>query len=102
AAAPARAPLGRQANRRDVAEWRRRLGLDEPLPVQFGFWFGKVVTGNLGYSLQQRIPVTELLANRLQNTLLLTVAALTISVTLGVAAGVVSAARAGSLADRAV
>lgn len=92
--------LGPEASAADVEELRRSLGLDRSLPVQYGIWLQNAVTGDLGYSLQQRMPVTELLVTRFQNTFLLTVAGMAISLALGVTAGVVAATRAGSLFDR--
>jgi peptide/nickel transport system permease protein len=99
---PAVAMLGPLAEPADVAQLHRALGLDQPVPVQFANWLGRALTGDLGDSIQQRVPVTELLLSRLQNTLILSAAGLLISTVAGVMAGIVSAARPRSLLDRGV
>jgi peptide/nickel transport system permease protein len=99
---PALALLSPLASPEDVQQLRRAYGLDEPLPVQFALWLGRLITGDLGLSIQQRLPVTDLLLARFQNTLILCVAALTLSTSAGVLAGIVSAARPRSLVDRGV
>ena len=43
--------LGDQATAEDVARVQKQYGLDKPLPVQFGYWLGQVVRGNLGDSI---------------------------------------------------
>src|SRR5712692_2040094 len=58
---------------------REGLGLTEPLPVQYAKWLGKVLHGDLGYSISQGKPVAAVLLPRLQNTAVLAAAALLIS-----------------------
>ncbi len=88
------------ATQADLHTLRQSLGLTQPLPVQYGKWLVNVLHGNLGYSLTQGRPVLQVLLPRLQNTLLLAAAALLISTTVGVTAGIISAAHQGSLIDR--
>ncbi len=94
--------LGPEAGPKELEELRHQLGLDQPMVVQYWIWLQKAVIGDLGYSLQQRIPVIDLLAARFLNTLILTLASLAISITLGLVAGVLSATRPRSLLDRFV
>jgi peptide/nickel transport system permease protein len=94
--------LGEGASAADVEELRQSLGLNEPAPVQFATWLGRALSGDLGYSTQRRIPVTELLLSRLPNTLILSAGALVLSTTGGIIAGIVSAARPRSMFDRGV
>jgi peptide/nickel transport system permease protein len=57
-----------------IARERARLGLDQPLPVQYFLWLGRVVQGNLGYSMINSKPVGELIGARIWPTLRLTIA----------------------------
>ena len=94
--------LSDHATVEEKEELRRELGLDKPLPVQYWVWASKVVRGDLGFSISQGKPVAELLAPRYKNTAILAFAAITISTTIGVGAGIISAAKQYSLIDRVV
>ncbi|MDQ6895271.1 MAG: ABC transporter permease [Actinomycetota bacterium] len=80
---------------------RRELGLDQPLPAQFLVWAKDVVTGNLGFSYAQRIPVTELLAPRWSATVTLALSAVVVALVLGIPVGVVSALKQNTWVDYA-
>ena len=54
---------------------RARLGLDQPLYVQFFRWIGAALTGDFGYSIAYKISATELILSRLWNTFVLSLAA---------------------------
>ncbi len=90
------------ASAADLQALRESLGLTAPLPVQYVAWLGHVLHGDWGYSISQGKPVLEALLPRLQNTMILAFAALAIAWVIGVRAGVVPAARQGSLLDRGV
>lgn len=77
-------------------------GLDQPLPVQYVLYLGQLVQGNLGISFTQQIPVLDVLLGRLPWTLLLTGAALLLTVVLGIPLGVLAASRRGGFLDRAI
>jgi peptide/nickel transport system permease protein len=79
---------------------RAGLGLDDPLPVQYARWMGHVMQGQLGTSFNESVPVSDLIRERLPNTLLLGAAAFTIAVSFGLAFGVVSAAKRNTWIDR--
>ncbi|MBN1287581.1 MAG: ABC transporter permease [Anaerolineae bacterium] len=70
---------------------RERLGLNDPLPVQYVRWLGLTLQGDLGRSLITRKPVGELITHRLWNTISLTAASLILSTLVGLAVGVISA-----------
>ena len=72
---------------------RARLGLDQPLVVQFVRWLGGLLTGDLGYSYTNGQPVGDLLVGRLGPTALLMGSALTIGLLVAVPAGVIAAVR---------
>jgi len=91
--------LGEHATQEAVAKLRDYLGLDKPLLVRYVQYVERLVTGDLGRSIQQNRPVVDELADGWPATLELTVAALVIATALGVAAGVVSAAWPNSLFD---
>ncbi|NKJ40472.1 ABC transporter permease [Rhizobium sp. SG570] len=81
---PASAMLGDRALDSDVARINRNLGLDRPLPVQFLYFVREVARGDLGNSIANKIPVVDLIAQRMPVTLLLTVMAACISLILAV------------------
>ena len=99
---PAAVIAGDSATPEQVAALRERLGLDRPIPVQFAIWLADVLRGDLGESYFFRKPVAELIAQRLEPTLALGLAALTIAVLVAVPLGVLAAFRQGSWIDRTV
>ncbi|NIR87308.1 ABC transporter permease, partial [Candidatus Bathyarchaeota archaeon] len=60
-------------------ELRRRLGLDEPIYVQYFIWLGRLLQGNLGYSFVNNRPVNSLIGERIPNTLELVLTAEVVS-----------------------
>ena len=69
---PASAILGDRATDADVARINAELGLDKPIPVQFGIFVGHVFRGELGNSIRLHVPVFKLIPQRLPVTLFLT------------------------------
>jgi peptide/nickel transport system permease protein len=82
-----------------VAAIRARYHLDRPVVAQYGIWIGRVLRGDLGESLRNKVPVAELLAAKLPVTVELAVCSMLIALVIGIPAGVVSAARRGSPLD---
>jgi peptide/nickel transport system permease protein len=99
---PASVIAGPYASADDVARLRRQLGLDEPLLVQLGRWYWRLLQGDLGQSIFLRRPVVEAILDRVEPTLLLTSLATLVAVVLGVPAGIVAARRHGRAMDQAV
>jgi peptide/nickel transport system permease protein len=99
---PAAIVAGDNASPEQIAQIRERLGLDDPLPVQFFRWAAAVVQGDLGVSIFSNEPVLKLIGERLEPTVALTTTTLIFAVVIAVTFGVVAAARAGSLVDRAL
>src|SRR5437016_7622621 len=91
--------LGEHATPEAVAKLRDYLGLDKPLLVRYMSYVGRVARGDLGRSIQQNRPVVDELADVWPATLELTVAALAIAATAGIAAGIISAVWPNSLFD---
>ncbi|MBC7895910.1 MAG: ABC transporter permease [Cytophagaceae bacterium] len=85
-----------------VAAFRARYGLDQPLPVQYARYIGRVMRGDLGQSFVERRPVVTVLRERLPRTLLLMGTAIVTGFALGVGVGAWQASRAGSRRERAV
>lgn len=99
---PARLMLPIDAKEEDYRQLRANLHLDEPIPQQFGRFLLGVASGDLGSSYWQRMPVVELVAQRLPATLLLALTSIAISALVAIPLGVVAAARPGSWIDRFV
>lgn len=78
---------------------REKLGLDQPLTVQYFFWLERVLKGDLGYSLITQKPIAEMLQERLGPTLKLTISALILSSIIGISVGIISAVKQYSLID---
>jgi peptide/nickel transport system permease protein len=78
---------------------REKLGLNQPLTVQYFFWLGRVLNGDLGYSLITQKPVVEMIQERLGPTLKLTISALILSSIIGISVGIISAVKQYSLID---
>jgi peptide/nickel transport system permease protein len=97
---PARIMLGAAARPDDIALLRHELGLDQPVYVQYARWITRALQGDLGRSISLKRPVLGEVALRFKNTILLSSAAMVVSFTLGIAIGVMSAVRRGSLLDR--
>lgn len=96
---PAIAILGEQATAEQIVEVRERLGLEDPILEQYWRWLGGVVTGDLGQSLHTREPVVDAISRTLPITFQLTVAALLLSLAIGIPLGVASARRLNSPLD---
>src|SRR5262249_3681062 len=77
-------------------------GLNRPLPVRYALWLREVAHGNLGYSLQNRRPVLELILSRLPASLALSATSIFLAMTIGVALGVLSALHRYSPVDYAL
>ena len=81
--------LGRTAEEREAV--LSQLGLDKPLLVRYFNWFGGVLRGDLGKSMNQGLPVSSLLAQRSVNTLQLALTALLLTAIFGIVLGLISA-----------
>ena len=99
---PAALIAGDLATTDDIARLRTSLGLDLPLWNQFLIWIGKLAHGDLGTSIFTQVPVTQLLAQRLEPTLSIALVTMTLSVVLAIPLGTLAAYRAGSWVDRLV
>lgn len=78
---------------------RGRLGLDDPLPVQYIAYLGRLLEGDLGNTIRGQQPVLELLMERLPNTLMLAGAAMALAILIGLPIGFFAAYRRGTWID---
>lgn len=98
---PAALILGPEATAEDAAELRQKLGLDEPIMVQYFVFLGEAVQGDLGTSIFFNQPVTEVLFGRAEPTILLSFFALLIALLIAVPIGIYVAYRRGTFLDQA-
>jgi peptide/nickel transport system permease protein len=94
--------LGDNAAPEQVAALRARLGLDQPLPVRYLAYLGRLAQGDLGRSIRQGRPVLDEIAEVWPQTLQLTLAAMALAVTAGILVGVISAVKPYGWLDAAV
>ena len=99
---PAAVIAGDAATSEQIEHIRESLGLNRPLVVQFGIWFGNALQGDLGESFFFRKSVAELIAQRLEPTLALALCTIVLAVAVAVPLGVLAAWRHGGWLDRAL
>ncbi|TAK45198.1 MAG: ABC transporter permease, partial [Betaproteobacteria bacterium] len=99
---PAAVIAGDIATEDDIVRIRAKLGLDQPYLVRFGGWLWALAHGDLGVSIFTNLPVAQLIGQRLEPTLALTLCTLLVTVALAVPIGVIAAWRVGTWIDRLV
>ena len=99
---PAAVIAGDYATTEDILRIRENLGLNDPIVVQFTKWIGQLVQGDLGISIFTNLPVTTLIAQRLEPTIMLTLTTIIFTIVVAVPLGTLAAWKQGSLIDRAV
>jgi ABC-type dipeptide/oligopeptide/nickel transport system permease component len=98
---PAEAMLGESAPAADLADLRAKLGLDEPLLVQYGHFLRGLIQGDLGTSFRYNAPVTSEIGQRLGRTAQLALVAMAVSVVIAVPLGILGALYRGRAIDQA-
>lgn len=96
---PAVSILGPQASAEDIAKMEEKMGLNDPLPIQYIRYVRGVLTGDLGTSYRYNQPVAELIFEKLPNTMQLALTSLIIALLIGVPVGIVSAVKQYSAFD---
>src|SRR5436309_2243628 len=99
---PAAVIAGDQASPADVERIRQSLGLDRPFLVQFGSWLWHILHGDLGTSIFTNLPVSAMIAQRIEPTFSLMAITLVLTILVAVPLGVVAAWKAGSWVDRII
>lgn len=96
---PAALILGEFASAEAVANLRQSLGLDQPLLLRYGNYVLDVLQGDLGISMRERRPVSQIIGEAFPATALLAAAAMAIVVFVGIPLGITAASRPGSFID---
>jgi len=96
---PAVALLGQEVSGPELVRFRHLLGLDRPVPVQFGLYLWRLAQGDLGSSITLHAPVLQLISSTLPATLELAIASLLLSIAAGIPLGLLAARRRGGLLD---
>jgi len=99
---PATAILGSYATPENVEKLNRDLGLDQGLVARYFIWLGNMLQGDFGRSFALNRPVIDEVLDRFGATLILAGTSFVLCSILGIAAGVVSAARQYGFADKAI
>jgi peptide/nickel transport system permease protein len=99
---PAAIIAGEDATAAQIAAVRGKLGLDRPILEQFVVWLGGMLQGDFGTSIFSNLPVTRLIAQRIEPTLSLMLTTLLVAVSLAIPLGVLAAWKARHLVDRLV
>ena len=99
---PASVIAGDNATVEQLARIRAQLGLDQPLHQQFFEWMWRLAHGDFGTSIISGSQVSTLIADRIEPTISLALATITLSVLIAVPLGALAAARQGTWVDRAV
>src|SRR3989304_3692478 len=96
---PAIALLGQEVSGPELARFRHILGLDRPIPVQFGLSVWRIVHGGFGRAVTRPGPVCALIRSTLPATLDLSIASLRLSTSAGIPLGLLAARRRGGVLD---
>lgn len=96
---PAASALGAKAREEQIAAYRQELGLDRPVWEQYVRYLGRLVQGDLGESIRTRRPVADDLRDFFPATLELSLAALVVSLVLGIPLGIIAALRRNNWVD---
>ena len=99
---PAAVIAGDQASPADVERIRQGLGLDRPFLIQFGSWLWNILHGDLGTSIFTNLPVSAMIAQRIEPTFSLMAITLVLTILVAVPLGVVAAWKAGTWVDRTI
>jgi peptide/nickel transport system permease protein len=99
---PAAVIAGDQASPADVERIRQGLGLDRPFLIQFGSWLWNILHGDLGTSIFTNLPVSAMIAQRIEPTFSLMAITLVLTILVAVPLGVAAAWKAGSWIDRTI
>ncbi|MFT4003155.1 MAG: ABC transporter permease [Rhizobium sp.] len=94
--------LSPTASQADADRLRAAYGLDEPLPIQYVIWLGKVLVGNLGMSISDNAPVASEVVRAFGNTIVIALISVVLAFVLSTIMGAIAAYKAGSIIDKAI
>lgn len=96
----ARSKLGTEATQEQIEALQKEMGLDQPLPVQYGNWLKNFITGDMGESYSYSMPVSELLRDRIPITVALTLMSFLLILVISIPLGIITVQKEGSRLDR--
>jgi len=96
---PALVMAGEERDPAVIEQIRQQYKLDQPIPIQYAYWAKGVLSGDLGESLRIKVPVLNLIAQKLPVTIQVASMAIVISFLIGIPAGIVSAVKKGTAWD---
>jgi peptide/nickel transport system permease protein len=96
---PAQMLAGEDQRPEVIEHYRQKLHLDKPIVVQYGYWMGGVLQGDLGESTRTQLPVLDLILQKLPVTVELALLSMFIALLIGIPTGVISAVKRGSAWD---
>src|ERR1700741_380715 len=96
---PATIMAGEERDPAVIAQIRAQYRLDQPIPVQYVYWVKGVLSGDFGESLRIKVPLLDLIAQKLPVTLQLASMAIVIAFMIGIPAGIISAVKKGTVWD---
>ncbi len=96
---PALIMAGEERDPEVIAQIRKQYRLDQPIPVQYVYWIKGVLSGDLGESLRIKVPVLDLVLEKLPVTLQLASMAIVIALLIGISAGIISAVKKDTVWD---
>ena len=99
---PALVILGERATPESLASLRAQLGLDQPLPVQFVAYVGRILSGDLGTSISSGTPVIGLMIPRMQVTIFLVIYSVALASAIALPLATIAALRSGGVVDQVI
>ena len=96
---PALVMAGEERDPAVIEQIRKQYRLDQPIPVQYAYWVKGVLSGDLGESLRLKMPILDLIAQKLPVTVQLGSMAILIALVIGIPAGIMSAVKKGTAWD---
>jgi peptide/nickel transport system permease protein len=99
---PAIALAGEERDPTVIEFLRQKYSLDQPLYVQYGKWLTGIAQGDFGQSIRTRLPIGEMIAQKLPVTIQLSVMAMILAALIGIPAGIIAALKRGTAADYGV
>lgn len=94
--------LGMSATEQQLEDYREAMGLNKSLPIRYGIWLSKAITGDFGTSVQYKIPVSQLIRDRLPVTIWLAVISFILIIIVSLPLGIVSAKKKNHPSDHVI
>lgn len=85
-----------------IARRKKELGLDQPYPIQYFYWVGRIVRGDLGESIKYRVPVSQKIGEAIGITIQLNIISLSLIYLISIPLGIHAAIRRGKLDEKAM